>query len=357
MIYVKNTEITLEEFEKLLSDTKEALLQVFDSYPGPINAISGNEFEDMVYEEAKSCASGTRFEDELVHTADREFPDIVAADYYGIEVKATKKDDWTSIGNSVLESSRIPSVEKIYMFFGKLGGKPDIRYRNYEECLKGISVTHYPRYQIDMNLPEGESIFDKMEVPYDDVRTMDNPIKVIRKYYKTQMNDGDSLWWIDDDGDSIPELSPVIRNFATLPPQKKEEITAAIMAYFPEVFRQHSTGKYEKIPAFLVSQYGVVCPNLRDLFSAGGQVEIDYDGRKIPVSQVVSKVSGLAKLIQSHIIGKTKEELEDLWGHKIVSQFDDAESAWCKEADAQLSDADHPELITKEYLLGANHTK
>lgn len=356
MIYVKNTEITLEEFEKLLADTRTALLTVFEMLPGRIDKISGNEFESMVYDEAKGCARGTRFEDELVHTADREFPDIVAADYYGIEVKATKKDDWTSIGNSVLESSRVPSVEKIYMFFGKLGGKPDIRYRNYEECLKGISVTHYPRYQIDMNLPEGESIFDKMEVPYDEVRTMENPIKVIRKYYKTQMGDGDSLWWIDDDGDNIPSLSPVIRNYTTLSSDEKDRITAAIMAYFPEVFRQNSPKKYERIPAFLASQYGVVCPNIRDLFSAGGQVKLKYDGNLESVPQVVSRVSGLAKMIQGYIKGKTKKELEDLWGHKITFQADDAEQAWCKEADRQLGDSNRPELITREYQLGVRNT-
>lgn len=356
MIYIRNTEITLEEFEKLLEDTKNALLSSFGMLGGRVNTISGNEFESMVYEEAKGCAKGTKFEDELVHTADREFPDIVAADYYGIEVKATKKDDWTSIGNSVLESSRVLGVEKIYMFFGKLGGRPDIRYRNYEECLKGISVTHYPRYQIDMNLPSGESIFDKMDVPYDEVRNMDNPIKVIRRYYKSQMDDGDSLWWIDDDSENIPALSPVIRNFSSLSVAEKDKIVASIMAYFPEVFRQNATKKYERIPAFLASQYGVVCQNIRDLFSAGGQVELRYDGVKVFVPQVVSRVSGLAKEIQSFIKGKSKEELENLWGHKIIFQAEDAEQAWCKEVDRQLGDTNHPELITREYLLGTHRS-
>ena len=354
MIYVNNTEITLEESEKLLSDTRNALLTALSIIPTGINKISGNEFESMVYEEAKGCAKGTKFEDELVHTADREFPDIVAADYYGIEVKATKNDSWTSIGNSVLESSRVVGVEKIYMFFGKLGGKPDIRYRNYEECLKGISVTHYPRYQIDMNLPKGNSIFEKMDVPYDTVRNMDNPIKVIRNYYKTQMSEGDSLWWIDDDGDNIPALSPVIRNYSTLSAKEKDSIVASIMAFFPEVFKQNAPKKYERIPAFLVSQYGVVCQNVRDLFSAGGQVELKYNGEKVFVPQVVSRVSGLANGIKKRIEGKTKEELENLWGHKILFQFENAEQAWCKEADAQLGDTNHPELITKEYELGTN---
>ncbi len=176
MIYVDNPTIERREIERLLLATKNSTLSSVDQYGHP-ERISGNEFEEIVYENARSCARATKLDGEIIHTADREFPDIIAADYYGIEVKATKKDDWTSIGNSVLESSRISSVEKIYLFFGKLGGNPDIKYRDYEACLKGISVTHYPRYQIDMNLPNGDSIFDKMNIPYDDLRHMNNPIK------------------------------------------------------------------------------------------------------------------------------------------------------------------------------------
>lgn len=231
MIYVDNPVIERQEVEQLLASTREGTLGSIIQYGHP-ERISGNEFEEIVYESAKSCARGTPLSNQIVHTADREFPDIVAAGYYGIEVKATKKDDWTSIGNSVLESSRVPSVEKIYMFFGKLGGTPDIRFRDYEACLKGISVTHYPRYQIDMNLPKGSSIFDKMEVPYDELRTMRNPIKAIRQYYKTQMTAGDSLWWIDDDSDTLPALSPVIRNLSTLSPEERDSIIASVTAFF-----------------------------------------------------------------------------------------------------------------------------
>ena len=128
MIYVDEPAVSRLEVEQLLMATRRSTLESIALYGHP-ERISGNEFEEIVYENAKGCARGTSLDDRIIHTADRDFPDIVAADYYGIEVKATKKNDWTSIGNSVLESSRVSTVEKIYMFFGKLGGHPDIRFR------------------------------------------------------------------------------------------------------------------------------------------------------------------------------------------------------------------------------------
>ncbi len=354
MIYVDNPVIERQEVEQLLASTREGTLGSIIQYGHP-ERISGNEFEEIVYESAKSCARGTPLSNQIVHTADREFPDIVAAGYYGIEVKATKKDDWTSIGNSVLESSRVPSVEKIYMFFGKLGGTPDIRFRDYEACLKGISVTHYPRYQIDMNLPKGSSIFDKMEVPYDELRTMRNPIKAIRQYYKTQMTAGDSLWWIDDDSDTLPALSPVIRNLSTLSPEERDSIIASVLAFFPEVFSS-SSRKYERIPAFLASQYGVVTANLRDFFTAGGQVLVGYGNERIQVPQVISKVRTLAPKIHACLAGKNQVALQNYWGHRI-EDFVGADAAWCVEVDRLYGDSFHPQLVSRQYLAGLSDAR
>lgn len=154
-------------FESLLNRVASNMELILNTDIDRYSKLSGNQFEDLAFDIFVKESIGTPFENTLYHTADRDFPDIVAMDVFGVEVKATKKDDWTSIGNSILESSRVQSVEKIYILFGKLGGIPQVKYRDYESCLKGISVTHYPRYQIDMQLPEGESIFEKIGIPYD----------------------------------------------------------------------------------------------------------------------------------------------------------------------------------------------
>lgn len=332
MIYVNEIIEQTELFERLLESTKNTVLEQLVLEKAP-SSLSGSDFELIVYKNAVSNAISTPFEGKLVHTADREFPDIVANGYFGIEVKKTSKDDWTSIGNSVLESSRIDTVEKIYMFFGKLGGSPDIKYRNYEDCLKGISVTHYPRYQIDMMLSEDASIFTKMGVEYDAIRKSNNPVASVRAYYKAQMKEGDSLWWIGDDVEEMPALSPIIRNFSSLDSASRDDIKADIFAFFPEVFSSGSK-KYERIPAYLASQHGVVTANLRDNFTAGGQVKVFHGQNSFMVPQIVGEALRLANKIQKSLYGKNEVQMSNYW-LKHIDNFSTSSEAWLKEIDHQ----------------------
>ena len=76
-------------------------------------------------------------------------------------------------------------VDDIYMLFGKLGGKvPEFKCRPYEEVLCDIAVTHSPRYLINMELSENETIFSKMGTTYDEFRTSADSISQVRKYYR-----------------------------------------------------------------------------------------------------------------------------------------------------------------------------
>lgn len=336
MIYLDEQTENRLGFEKLLELTKGSVLGQLKSVEKPA-ALNGAEFELIVYENAVVNAVSTPFEGKLRHTDDREFPDIIAADLFGVEVKATKKDDWTSIGNSVLESSRVSTVEKIYMFFGKLGGTPDIKYRNYEDCLKGIAVTHYPRYQIDMLLDEQHSIFSKMGVTYDEIRNSKNPVKEIRTYYRSQLGEGDALWWIDDDLEKTATLSPIIKNFTSLDQADRESIKADIFVLFPEVFST-SSKKFEKIPAYLAANYGVVSSSLRDHFTAGGQITMKKDGREIRVPQIVGELCRLAGKVEECLKSKDVDILSNFW-QKRIEGHDNAKSAWLDEIDRQAADS------------------
>lgn len=264
MIYstLKNDEYL--EFESLLEKTKAFILLHLSK-----EIKTGNQFENFVFKCMQQCAQNTIFAQHIYQTADREFPDIILNNYWGVEVKFTKDDKWKSIGNSVLESSRIDAVQKIYIFFGKCGGIPDVKYRRYEECLYGISVTHYPRYEIDMELPVGNSIFDLMNIPYDELRKQDKPVKAIRQYYKSQLKDNNSLWWIDDENISPKTLE--ICDFKNLSLEQKEMLVAEGFVLFPEVFNS----QYARLCAFWVSYYSVICPNMRDQYSAGGRKRIE----------------------------------------------------------------------------------
>jgi uncharacterized CHY-type Zn-finger protein len=265
MIVSVNPKPPISEFNALMKRTDVFLNQDALARPEYYVTRGGNPLEDDVKAALDECAKGTAFENTIEKVSGQKFPDIVAAKFYGVEVKSTKENHWTSTGSSILESSRIADVERIFMTFGKLGGNPvEFLSRPYEECLYGIAVTHMPRYLIDMRLRKGQTIFDKMGVPYDELRMMENPVVPVSKYYRSQLKEGESLWWAGDSADEA--VSAKIRIWGKVPPEEKHRFTTYGCANYPEVFR----GDYDRYALWLTSQ-GVVDPHIRDQFSAGGQ--------------------------------------------------------------------------------------
>jgi hypothetical protein len=292
MIYAEKKGANEEKFIELLEKSKNLLvLRLREN-----NDILALNFESLVCEKMQETSINTEFEGTIKQTGTYAFPDIIANGYFGVEVKITTKDHWTSTGNSVLETSRIEEVERIFIMFGKLGGEPDVRYRLYQECLPEISVTHSPRYRINMDLPKGKSIFDKMGISYDDLRTSGDTIQKIKSYYRKQLKDGEGLWWIDEESESP---SPVIKQFRTLEPQSKERFKVDCMILFPELFK--SRANYERAATYMITEFGAVSTSLRDAFSAGGQQEVLVAREKRSVSQMFSQLHAYALKIASRI--------------------------------------------------------
>ena len=255
----------MADFVKLMKNTDILLNRDALQRPEYYAGRGGNPLEDDVKAALDECAKGTPFENTIEKVSGQKFPDIVAAKLYGVEVKSTKDNHWTSTGSSILESSRIADVERIYMTFGKLGGKPiEFLSKPYEACLSGIAVTHMPRYLIDMRLQKGQTIFDKMGVSYDELRLMENPVVPVSKYYRSQLKPGESLWWAGDAADET--VSATIKLWSKVETEKKRAYKVYGCVNFPEVFG----GNYERYALWLTSQ-GVVDPHIRDQFSAGGQ--------------------------------------------------------------------------------------
>lgn len=265
MIVSVNPKPAMSDFVTLMKDTDSLLNHDALQRPTYYAGRGGNPLEDDVKAALDECAKGTPFENTIEKVSGQKFPDIVAAKFYGVEVKSTKDNHWTSTGSSILESSRVADVERIFMTFGKLGGKPiEFLSKPYEECLSGIAVTHMPRYLIDMRLKKGETIFDKMGVPYDELRLMENPVVPVSKYYRSQLKPGESLWWAGDAADET--VSATIRLWSKVETDEKRMYTVYGCVNFPEVFG----GNYDRYALWLTSQ-GVVDPHIRDQFSAGGQ--------------------------------------------------------------------------------------
>lgn len=291
MLVSENPTPSLSEFQLLMKNTDGFLNRDAAERPTYYAKRGGNPLEDDVKKALDACAKGTAFEGTIIKVSGQKFPDIVADKLYGVEVKSTKDDHWTSTGSSILETTRVDGIERIYMTFGKLGGTPMFLSKPYEECLYGIAVTHMPRYLINMKLKPGETIFEKMGVPYDKLRQMDNPIAPVAKFYRDQLKPGESLWWTGDSSDET--VSATIRLWKKLTPEEKHFYSAYGCVNYPEIF----AGDYDRYSLWLTSQ-GVVDSHIRDQFSSGGQEEMLLSsGEKIKFPAVYRRVKAYHDLI------------------------------------------------------------
>ncbi len=318
MIVIDDPNILQESFLRLLENTKTHTLDELVALGGKAKKLNGDEFENIVYNSSLTASKKTEFEGHVIHTGPHAFPDIIAKKYFGIEVKMTTGDKWVSTGNSILESTRVDEVEKIYMFFGKFGGGIDIRYRNYQDCLYDIGVTHSPRYKIDMDLVEGNSIFDKMGVSYEELRKENNPINKIKDYYRNQLKDGEELWWIDAQVED-KTVSPIIKPFRLLSREDQKNFITEAMILFPEIFGKSVT-KYERPAAYLITKYNSVSSSLRDIFTAGGQVELSVMGKKVIVPRIFAHLLEEAKNIQRKIAELNVNDLAYYWRTQRIDE-------------------------------------
>lgn len=238
---------------------------------------SPSDLEKVALNTLREVAPQTPFRSEQIElVAGARFPDIQAERYYGVEVKSTKSDSWTSTGSSIFENTRIEDVSSIYMFFGKLGGAlAEFRLRPYQDCLSNIAVTHAPRYLIDMTVADDKAqpdIFEKMQVDYNDFRMWDERTKyeTLKTYVAAHTpKDKGMPWWIGEEGGTSPMTLAFLSDASI---QEKEDIRAHLFILCPEVFSNNNKTKYRRAALWLCMRRSLLCTSLRDLFTAGGQV-------------------------------------------------------------------------------------
>lgn len=312
----KNETNFLNLLEKTITSLKESSGTNFIG-------MSPTDFEKVVQTHLENCAKGSEFEDGIELVSGKSFPDIVVTDKtgkkWGVEVK-TSKDKWNSTGSSINESTRVDDIENVYILFGKLKKPVDFKTRLYQEALSEVRVTHYPRYIIDMELPVGESFFDKIGVDYNDFRKADDTIKQVKRYYSSQLKPGEELWWIDSDTE-LPKLT----TWSSLQPARQEELLAEGYLLFPELIQDGGNDKYVRFANWLVSKNLIVCPNVRDQFTAGGMAVIS--GIAFP--------KGFTKLLEhlEHVQKSSQKiKLEEIcyyWKIKTIKR-NDLLSEWIK---------------------------
>lgn len=208
------------------------------------------------------------------------FPDI-AAGKFGIEVKFTTNDTWLSIANSVLETNRVQTVEKIFIVFGKMGGAPEVRWSNYEDCVVHVRTSHVPRFEVEIPpVPGSIPLFQQMRISYDEFRLlpMEEKMKHIREYARGRLRAGERLWWLEDSAESEHTLPMQARIYTKLPDHEKKRLRAESVLLCPSIVRSGRTrDKYDDVALYLLTYHGVLATNARDMFSAGSVANPNND--------------------------------------------------------------------------------
>ena len=272
-VYNKNKQIALQEFDLFMNKTNtymNKLAQDTNYYVG----CDSKQLEKEVLSAMKEQCKGTSFlPDDIQLVSGQRFPDIIASNF-GVEVKSTKENKWVSTGSSIVESTRIEDVNHIYMLFGKLGGKPiEFKCKPYYNCLYDIAVTHSPRYLIDMEITQERTIFSKMGIEYDKFRLSEDPISTVRSYYLEKIKKEKRMampWWIG----SETVTSPTLRLWSgrSLDQEKQNIYKAQLLILFPT---EICNSNYDRATLWLCIRHSIINTHFRDLFTAGGQVQIE----------------------------------------------------------------------------------
>jgi hypothetical protein len=193
---------------------------------------------------------------------------------FGVEVKTTKNKSWTTLGGSIMESTRVQDVQRISVLLAKMNPMA-IRHKYFEDCASDVAVTHSPRYLIDFDVAPQNTIFKKINVDYSEVWKSNQPFEFFRKYFMEKAKkEKNGVWWIgNEDERDLSELPGVqIQFFSELPEERKKYLIARAMLMYPRIFT--SQADYREVAVWFFNM-GIINSALRDTFSAGSNVAVD----------------------------------------------------------------------------------
>ena len=218
----------------------------------------------------------------ITHQGGHKFPDIIVeiaeGIIWGVEVKTIAKDtNWVAMGGSINESTSDKDITNIYLFCAKRDPF-EIKYKRFEKCVKTVAITHSPRYVLDLELADGETIFDKVTPPttYEAVRNSSNPFSAFRDYL-TKENEGKETWWnytskiVDEHDKQEAEFVTDVENsrikfYSDLDSQVREKYNTMMMVLFPQIIGIRCN--YDDAVIWLFKK-SIVTKSFRDNFSAG----------------------------------------------------------------------------------------
>lgn len=328
--------MSIDDFHKLMRLLEERLNSDTQKCNSLYKDCEGQKLESVIVDELRTIAAEERLVCKVEQTPKFSFPDIEIDGIYGVEVKTTNKDHWTSTGSSIIESTRKPNIIDVYLLFGKLGGeRAEFLCKPYGNCLSEIAVTHSPRYRINMTLPNNENILSKMGIQYDNFRKLDDreKIETVKRYYTHVANGKEMPWWMgSDESDTVPIN---LKLYGDVENDRKNEIITTLYILFPEIFDSN----YERVILYLCSNLNIVCKNVRDLFTSGGSISKLGDKQladKAP--QIILQLYNLRYKLLHMLREPPTQLLQDIKTYwNIVVEVDKIEHKWIELAQDALN--------------------
>ena len=199
------------------------------------------------------------------------FPDIPVGEF-GVEVKVNSSDAWRSVANSVFEGTRHENVKYVYVMFGKMGGTPEVKWGRYEDSVMHVRTSHVPRFEVEIGTDR--PLFVKFGLTYEQFCELpdEGKMRLIREYARGRLKEGEHLWWLEDKPEKEQQhsLDLQVRLFMHLEQEEKRRLRAEAALLCPQIAKpSRSKQKYEDAAMYLLTYRGVLCPQARDLFSAG----------------------------------------------------------------------------------------
>lgn len=267
----------------------------------------------------------------LIPRFGHHFPDLdlhIGDKTYGIELKSRNNGSWITLGGSVIESISKDNYEEIYLLFASFNKKKGetsykVRYQPYWQAADAIKVTHSPRF--DLNLDSDKSVFSSND-DYKALRDMkdDDKLSFIRKILAENAT---GATWYTQPNETVP---PTL--YTSLQKEQKEKLKTEVLVLFPQDLLHQPRARYDRITDYLLSQYFVVNTSTRDMFTAGGTIELK--GVKFP------------RIIDSY--RKHRNQIENLLKTGNSDFIDLAYSSW-NIADNQRND------IRKDFITIINN--
>lgn len=317
-----------KEFEGILTEATQRLTadvrRSADNHnPSDFEDFVRHTIENILHERGHGAAMDPRVQG---------FPDI-AVENYGVEVKCTKSDTWRCIANSVSEGNAIENVDKIYVIYGKIGGIPEVRWADYGKSIMHVRTSHVPRFEIEIGTDR--SLFEQLGTTYETFRnlSMHDKMPHIREYARKRLGPGERLWWLEErEGDDQHSLPLSVKIYMDLPQVEKRKLRAEAVLMSPMVCASSRTRrKYNDAVLYMMTYRGVLCPQARDLFSAGSVAGPDRGGNYLArsIQDIQNEIRDASHYLQDALF-------QEYWGYCPPRENRILE--WLKKADEVATD-------------------